>query len=325
MSDVCTLHRGTAPLLVSLPHDGTALPPELAARMTEAARGVPDTDWHVARGCTHSRANFGARSLVPAHSRLRDRPHRLPDDTFLYPGQNTTGSVPMRRFTGPGSAGRAVRQWCRTRRTYWRPYHSALRGELDRIRAATVAVLLWKEHSIGAAACCSCSRSCLPDLNPAPPPARVGSPELQAHRRCCPRNRVTTGRERPVSGGTSPATTAILRSASTRCSWRSASATTWTRIRSNTTRRRRRSCNRCCARTAAGRAGLIRPPASPGRPFCSSQALRSPARFFASSIVHQRLRFHAPSSIGQLQPAGSVSGWMVDSAQLLRGSSRPGP
>ena len=68
MSDVCTLHRGTAPLLVSLPHDGTALPPELAARMTEAARGVPDTDWHVSRLYDFAR-ELGASMLVPAYSR----------------------------------------------------------------------------------------------------------------------------------------------------------------------------------------------------------------------------------------------------------------
>ncbi|MEP6510104.1 MAG: N-formylglutamate amidohydrolase, partial [Dokdonella sp.] len=44
-----TLYRGSAPLLVSLPHDGSVLPDELAARMMPTARRVPDTDWHVAR------------------------------------------------------------------------------------------------------------------------------------------------------------------------------------------------------------------------------------------------------------------------------------
>jgi N-formylglutamate deformylase len=35
---IFTLHRGSAPLLVSVPHDGTALPEAIAARMTESAR-----------------------------------------------------------------------------------------------------------------------------------------------------------------------------------------------------------------------------------------------------------------------------------------------
>src|SRR3954452_4009202 len=47
--DTYTLHRGTAPLLISLPHDGTAVPGDIAARLTDSARRVPDTDWHVSR------------------------------------------------------------------------------------------------------------------------------------------------------------------------------------------------------------------------------------------------------------------------------------
>ena len=47
--DTYTLHRGTAPLLISLPHDGTLVPDDIAARLTPSARRVPDTDWHVSR------------------------------------------------------------------------------------------------------------------------------------------------------------------------------------------------------------------------------------------------------------------------------------
>ena len=42
--DAFRLHRGTAPLLVSLPHDGSRIPDDLAARMTPEARRAPDTD-----------------------------------------------------------------------------------------------------------------------------------------------------------------------------------------------------------------------------------------------------------------------------------------
>ena len=65
MSDaICSLHRGSAPLLISLPHDGTALPQELAARMTPEARRVPDTDWHVSRLYAFAR-EFGASTIRP--------------------------------------------------------------------------------------------------------------------------------------------------------------------------------------------------------------------------------------------------------------------
>ena len=49
MNDIFELHRGTAPLLVSLPHNGSAIPAPLAARMVERARqaeapAAPPTD-----------------------------------------------------------------------------------------------------------------------------------------------------------------------------------------------------------------------------------------------------------------------------------------
>ncbi len=39
--------QGSLPLLVSIPHAGTELPPEVDAGLSEAARGLPDTDWHI--------------------------------------------------------------------------------------------------------------------------------------------------------------------------------------------------------------------------------------------------------------------------------------
>ncbi|MBF3543204.1 N-formylglutamate deformylase, partial [Burkholderia pseudomallei] len=44
---VFTLHRGTLPLLVSIPHAGTHLPDDIAATMTPVARHVDDCDWHL--------------------------------------------------------------------------------------------------------------------------------------------------------------------------------------------------------------------------------------------------------------------------------------
>ena len=49
MSDVYEFVHGNVPLLVSVPHDGRRLPDEISARMTPAARALPDTDWHVAK------------------------------------------------------------------------------------------------------------------------------------------------------------------------------------------------------------------------------------------------------------------------------------
>lgn len=145
------LHRGTAPLLVSLPHNGSEIPEALQARMMERARRAPDTDWHVARLYAFAR-ELGASILVPRFSRYVVDLNRPEDDTSLYPGQNTTGLCPSVQFTGapvylegqePGSDEIAARV-----ETYWRPYHEALQGELARIHAAHGNALLWEGHSI---------------------------------------------------------------------------------------------------------------------------------------------------------------------------------
>ncbi len=151
MSDIFALHRGTAPLLVSLPHDGTALPDDIAARLTPEARRVPDTDWHVARLYAFAR-ELGASVLVPRYSRYVIDLNRSEDDVSLYPGQNTTGLCPVVRFSGdpvylPGQAPEEDEVRARVD-AYWRPYHAALREELERLRTAHGRVVLWEGHSI---------------------------------------------------------------------------------------------------------------------------------------------------------------------------------
>ncbi len=150
-ADTFTLYRGTAPLLVSLPHDGTALPDDIAVRLTPGARRVPDTDWHVSRLYAVAR-DLGASMLVPKFSRYVVDLNRPEDDTSLYPGQNTTGLCPQVRFTGEpvyldGHAPSEGEVRGRVER-YWRPYHAALRAELDSLRTAHGHAVLWEGHSI---------------------------------------------------------------------------------------------------------------------------------------------------------------------------------
>ena len=151
MTDVFTLHRGDAPLLLSLPHDGSLIPPALAQRMVPAARRAPDTDWHVSRLYAFAR-ELGASILVPRHSRYVVDLNRPEDDVSLYPGQNTTGLCPIVQFSGepvylegqgPDAAEVAARV-----DTYWRPYHQSLQSELARIRAQHGRAVLWEGHSI---------------------------------------------------------------------------------------------------------------------------------------------------------------------------------
>ena len=183
MEATYTLHRGTAPLLVSVPHDGSEIPPALAARMTERARGAPDTDRHVARLYEVARA-LGASILRPRYSRYVVDLNRPPDDTSLYPGQNTTGLCPAVQFTGEpvyidGQAPDADEIAQRVD-TYWRPYHEALQGELQRLRDAHGRVVLWEGHTIRGSELPFLFEGRLPDLNLGTSGGASCAPALQA-------------------------------------------------------------------------------------------------------------------------------------------------
>jgi N-formylglutamate deformylase len=141
---------GSVPLLVSMPHTGTYLPPELAKRLTPEALALPDTDWHLERLYDFI-DDLGASVLVATHSRYVVDLNRPPDDANLYPGQDTTGVVPVDTFhkqplylRAPPDAKEAEGRI----ETCWKPYHAKLAEELGRLRDKHGYALLWDAHSI---------------------------------------------------------------------------------------------------------------------------------------------------------------------------------
>ena len=147
-----TLHRGRVPLLISLPHDGSFIPDDIAARMHPAARRSPDTDWHVARLYEPLARKLGASVLKPKASRYVVDLNRPADGHALYPGQRETGLVSTVGFDGEllyldGALPDAAEVQRRVN-DYWRPYHDALAQELARLRAEHGRVVLWEGHSI---------------------------------------------------------------------------------------------------------------------------------------------------------------------------------
>ena len=144
------LTRGQAPLLVSFPHSGTYLPPEIAARMTPTGLSLPDTDWHVPKLYAFL-DSMGASHIDATHSRYVVDLNRPPDDQELYAGQKKTGLVPTDTFKGEpiyrdGEA--PTDDQIAARRKYWQPYHDALAQELSRLKAIHGTVILWDAHSI---------------------------------------------------------------------------------------------------------------------------------------------------------------------------------
>jgi N-formylglutamate deformylase len=181
-SDACVLTPGTIPLLVSFPHAGTEIPASIARRMTDAALLRADTDWHLPRLYDFVR-EMGASTLVPKYSRYVIDLNRPPEDTNLYPGQDTTGLVPIDTFRKeplyrdnelPGA-----QEIERRRAEYWQPYHDALRAELDRLRAAYGVAVLWDAHSISSVLP-RFFEGRLPDLNLGTAEGRSCSPKVQA-------------------------------------------------------------------------------------------------------------------------------------------------
>ena len=132
------MHRGTTPLLVSMPHVGTHLPDTLKPRLVERALAVEDTDWHLERLYDFVEA-LGASLIVPHESRIVIDLNRGSDNQPMYPGRNNTELCPTSFFTGdpiyregcaPDEA--EIRQRVAE---HWQPYHEALGDELGRLRA----------------------------------------------------------------------------------------------------------------------------------------------------------------------------------------------
>lgn len=146
------LHQGSAPLLISLPHDSSAIPEDIAARMLPPARRAADTDWHVARLYAPLAEALGASVLKPLVSRYVVDLNRPADGHALYPGQAETGVVPMTGFDGaPLYADGGVpdaQEIQRRINVYWQPYHAALAEELARLLELHGRVVLWEGHSI---------------------------------------------------------------------------------------------------------------------------------------------------------------------------------
>lgn len=147
------LIRGETPLLVSIPHMGTYLPPDIRRRLTPRGRALPDTDWHLDRLYDFA-ADMGASVLMSTHARYVVDLNRAQEDTDLYPGQVKTGLCPLQTFDGEevyeaGEAPDGVEKLNRIA-AYWLPYHEALAAELARIKSMFGYALLYDAHSIRA-------------------------------------------------------------------------------------------------------------------------------------------------------------------------------
>ena len=125
-----TVIQGSSPLVLAQPHSGTWLPDDVRAVLNGEGLQLLDTEWRIPElyeglspDATVVRANF-SRYVIDAN--------RPPDGASLYPGQNTTGLVPLVTFddkpiwrTEPDEP-----EIARRLEFYHQPYHAALEAEI---------------------------------------------------------------------------------------------------------------------------------------------------------------------------------------------------
>lgn len=140
--------RGDSPIILGFPHTGTYVPDDVRSRLNARGCGLADTDWNIHKlydgllpGATTVRATFH-RYVIDAN--------RDPSGQSLYPGQNTTGLVPLTDFEGAPiwthtpSGGEVEHR----REMFHAPYHAALEAEMARVSARHGIAILYDCHSI---------------------------------------------------------------------------------------------------------------------------------------------------------------------------------
>ncbi|HEY5808126.1 MAG TPA: N-formylglutamate deformylase [Povalibacter sp.] len=144
-------HRGSLPLLISVPHAGTDVPDEVARTFTDAGRELPDTDWYVDQLYSFAEA-LGASTIKATWSRYVVDLNRSADSTPLYVSNATSPVCPTTTFAGeliyqPGTEPDADAIASRIEH-YWHPYHQCIAEELWRMRSDHGHAVLWDAHSI---------------------------------------------------------------------------------------------------------------------------------------------------------------------------------
>ncbi|OKH86883.1 N-formylglutamate deformylase [Thalassospira sp. TSL5-1] len=147
---VFDVEQGSSPVILAFPHTGTDVPADMREKLNDNGKILADTDWHIHRlydgllpGVTTVRALFH-RYVIDAN--------RDPSGQSLYPGQNTTGLVPVTDFDGKPIWREGQEpdenEVSRRQQQFHAPYHAALKAEIDRVKALHGVAVLYDCHSI---------------------------------------------------------------------------------------------------------------------------------------------------------------------------------
>jgi len=142
------IQKGEGPIILGQPHCGTYIPDEITDQLNDFGHQLSDTDWHVDQLYD---GLLGSASIVRAnfHRYVIDA-NRDPSGKSLYPGENTTGLVPLVDFenrpiwkTDPDAD-----EVERRRKMFHAAYHKALSEEIDRVKSTHGIAIVFDCHSI---------------------------------------------------------------------------------------------------------------------------------------------------------------------------------
>jgi formiminoglutamase len=140
--------QGSGPIIFGQPHSGTYVPKDIYANLNPLGRQLLDTDWHVPQLYDGLMANA---TVVKANfSRYVIDPNRDPEGSNLYPGQNSTGLVPLSTFDGePIWINPLTAEDIEQRlKHYHAQYHRCLSAEIERVKEIHGIAVVYDCHSI---------------------------------------------------------------------------------------------------------------------------------------------------------------------------------
>ena len=143
--------RGDAPVIVSMPHTGTAIPAETEAQLVSPWLARKDTDWWI-DDLYDFAPDLGITTVRTMMSRTVIDVNRDPSGKSLYPGANTTGLCPTMTFDNeplylPGMKPDA-NDVAQRLESFFVPYHQAILSEIERLGGTHPRVVLYDAHSI---------------------------------------------------------------------------------------------------------------------------------------------------------------------------------
>ena len=230
--DWLTVARGEEPLIVSIPHAGTEIPPDIEARLVSpSGRGWTRTGGST--GSTGFAGAMGATVVRTAISRTVIDVNRDPSGESLYPGQATTGLCPDDDLRRRAALSRRAR-----RRTRTRSPNGGRAGSIPITRrsrpsssgcAPHGAVVLYDAHSIRSDIP-RLFEGVLPNFNIGTNDGASCAPELTAAvEGACARSALHPGDQRPFQGRLDhPPLRPARDRACTRSRWSSPGAAIWT-------------------------------------------------------------------------------------------------